>query len=307
MKKISILIWSVIAVALGCQPASEHSESTGNDERKTLVAYVSNYPLYYFTERIGGEYVDVRFPSSLSPDPAYWQPEADTINAMQSADLVILNGASYEQWLMNASLPAGKVVVTTSPFTDRLIESGETFTHSHGPEGEHEHTGTASTTWLDLSLAALQAEAIKDALSKQSPVHTTVFQSNYDSLAADLMELHKGFLNLNAASSGIHVAFSHPVYQYLQTAYGISGTSLHLEPDQSISGKMMHDPEHLAGDHEVTHLIWESTPTEGIDVLNEKLGVSNHVVDPCGNIPDSGDFISVFERNVQVLQEIFGE
>ena len=41
-------------------------------------------------------------------------------------------------------------------FADRYIE-GETYTHSHGPGGDHEHGELAFTTWLDPTLAVEQA------------------------------------------------------------------------------------------------------------------------------------------------------
>ena len=36
--------------------------------------YVVNYPLQYFTERIGKDLVDVHFPVPDNVDPAFWVP-----------------------------------------------------------------------------------------------------------------------------------------------------------------------------------------------------------------------------------------
>ncbi len=50
-----------------------------------LTVFVVNYPLQYFTERIGGEHVNVVFPAPTDVDPAYWMPDRPTIANFQRA------------------------------------------------------------------------------------------------------------------------------------------------------------------------------------------------------------------------------
>ena len=38
-----------------------------------LIVYTVNYPLYYFAERIGGEYIQVVLPAPPDVDPAFWE------------------------------------------------------------------------------------------------------------------------------------------------------------------------------------------------------------------------------------------
>ena len=64
-----------------------------------LRIYVVNYPLKYFAERIGGDYVQVEFPVPGNVDPAYWDPDIADISAYQKADLIMLNGAAYAKWV----------------------------------------------------------------------------------------------------------------------------------------------------------------------------------------------------------------
>jgi ABC-type Zn uptake system ZnuABC Zn-binding protein ZnuA len=74
------------------------------------MVYTVNYPLQYFAERIGGDRVDVRLPAPADVDPAYWSPGAETVAAYQGADLILLNGAGYAQWVQRASLPRAQRV-----------------------------------------------------------------------------------------------------------------------------------------------------------------------------------------------------
>ena len=143
---------------------------------RPLNVYVVNYPLKYFAERIGGDDVKVTLPVPADVDPVYWTPGIADIGAYQQADLILLNGAGYAKWVSKVSLPRSKTVDTSRGFKDQYITVKETMTHSHGAEGEHAHEGLAFTTWLDLSLAAKQAEAIAECPDPQTaatkrPVH----------------------------------------------------------------------------------------------------------------------------------------
>ncbi|TNF96127.1 MAG: zinc ABC transporter substrate-binding protein, partial [Gammaproteobacteria bacterium] len=131
-----------------------------------MVIYTVNYPLQYFAERIGGQHVDVHFPAPKGVDPAFWKPDVKTIGQYQQADLILLNGANYAKWINQVSLPRLRTVDTSRGFGDQLIKVSAGATHSHGPSGDHSHSGTAFTTWLDPQLASLQAKAIRDALIK---------------------------------------------------------------------------------------------------------------------------------------------
>jgi zinc transport system substrate-binding protein len=146
-----------------------------------MSVYVVNYPLKYFAERIGGPHVKVTLPVPPDIDPVYWIPSIADIGAYQQADLILLNGAGYAKWITKVSLPRSKTIDTSRSFKDRYITVKEIMTHSHGAEGEHAHEGLAFTTWLDLSLATRQAEAVYMAFSRKRPELKSKFKANYQS------------------------------------------------------------------------------------------------------------------------------
>jgi zinc transport system substrate-binding protein len=53
-------------------------------------------------------------------------------------------------------------------------------------------------------------------------------------------------------------------------------------------------------------MIWEGEPTPEIVARLEELGVESVVFEPCGNTPDSGDYLSVMQANVRNLEQAFG-
>ena len=75
------------------------------DRRAKIVVYTTFYPMTYFAQRIGGEHVEVVCPLPQDADPISWMPGANTIQAYQKADLIVINGAQFEKWLDKVSLP----------------------------------------------------------------------------------------------------------------------------------------------------------------------------------------------------------
>ena len=131
--------------------------------------FTTFYPTHYFARRIGGELTEVICPCPANEDPAFWMPDDKTILSYQGADLIVVNGASFEKWLNKVTLPESRIVDTTKPFAKEFITIAGAVTHSHGPSGEHTHAGIDGHTWLDPINAIAQSSAIRDALCKLLP------------------------------------------------------------------------------------------------------------------------------------------
>lgn len=58
-------------------------------------------------------------------------------------------------------------------------------------------------------------------------------------------------------------------------------------------------------DHPAKWMIWEGKPMRtSVDKL-KSTGLSSLVFDPCGNVPNQGDFLSVMQQNVENLKAAF--
>jgi zinc transport system substrate-binding protein len=204
-------------------------------------------------------------------DPAYWKPTADEIREIQSCDIIFLNGAGYEPWAQQAALPRARTVDTTADLKSRLIvEEGET--HSHGPDGEHSHSGFASSTWLSPALAKEQLATVVgrlyEVLGSTYPTGE-IYQSmckRLDEAGATLREIGQAQPKLLA---------SHPVYQYLGQAGGIAIDSMHWEP-----GEMPDDKEwtkfrltRAAHPRPSAWMLWEGEPGPEIRAKLDAEGV----------------------------------
>ncbi len=302
-RKLTWCMACLAAFVSGCSPSSDRPAGTIDvPDNGTITVYVVNYPLKYFAERIGGAHVRVNFPAPADEDPAYWKPGAETIAAYQQADLILLNGASYDKWTRTVSLPDTKVVDTTAAVVDQYITVQDSVTHSHGPGGEHAHTGTAFTTWLDPQIASAQAEAIQLALARLRPQHAAEFQENLAALSNDLHDLDQELSVVVEGKSDRPLFFSHPVYQYLQRRYKLNAKSVHWEPKEVPSQKMWEELAGMREQHPASWMVWEGTPSNENVKRLESLGLRSTVFDTCGNVPGDADFLEVMRQNTANLR-----
>lgn len=268
--------------------------------------YVANYPLKYFAERIGGNLVDVHFPAPGDEDPAFWQPDDATIARYQSADLILMNGAAYSKWAEKATLPEARIIDTSAAFAKDYIEIKSDTTHSHGPGGEHSHAGTAFTTWIDLQQAIQQASAVSDALQTIAPAGSTdAVKTAFTALKGELESLDQRLLAVGRRINGAPLVASHPVYHYFARHYSLNLQSVLWEPETVPDDKAIEDLKAILAKHPAKWMIWEGEPAKESVAKLDSIGLKSLVFDPCGNVPDSGDFITVMKANAEALEKAF--
>ena len=114
-----ILLFVTLILLTACterQPDGVDSDAVQG--RPVVIA--PNYPLYFFTQKIAGDVIDVRFPK-IEGDPAMWAPGGQESADLQNADLLILNGAGYESWLAFTTLPGGHLLDTSANVQAMLL------------------------------------------------------------------------------------------------------------------------------------------------------------------------------------------
>lgn len=276
-------------------------DSKEEKKQEKLIVITVNYPLYYFAQRIGGDFIQLEYQIPSGVDPAYWVPDEKALEIYQSADIIFANGADYAKWMNNVSLPASRIVNTSFTKRKDYIQLKDVSTHSHGPEGKHEHTGYAFTTWLDFEIAAAQAKAIKDVLATKIPEKKDLFEQNFVSLNQELDALHENMIQVAMELGDQALIGSHPVYQYLSAVYGLQIHSVHFEPDELPSNDQWKELDHLLDHNPSKIMLWEDQPLAEIEkVLNEK-GIKLIVFNPCGNKPANSDFKEIMNTNITSL------
>jgi zinc transport system substrate-binding protein len=282
----------------GC---SKEEKPSSNKSKKI---YASNYPLSYFAERICGNPQTLIFPE-IDGDPAFWEPSISDIAAMQEADVVLVNGATYEKWMDKVSLAKGRVIDTSASFRDRYISTEYAQTHSHGPTGEHSHAGTAFTTWIDFTQAVQQAEATKDTLISAQIGPKEKLEDNYEQLKSQLLSVDASIEAITKGNSEVLLFASHPVYQYFARRYQLNIKSVLWETDGLPDEAMWKELEKLHHEHRAAWMIWEDEPLPKSVKRLDEMGIQSVVFNPCGNRPEQGDFMTAMRSNLENLRLIF--
>lgn len=299
--KTALSLFLPLLLLAACKPASDAPQASASAKSGKPQVYVANYPLKYFAERIGGDAIEVKFPAPGDEDPVFWQPDDAAVAGFQSADLILMNGATYSKWAEKVTLPQSKLVDTSASFKAQFIEIKADATHSHGPGGEHSHSGTAFTTWIDFQQAIQQAEAVSKALTKCAPDAG----KNFATLKAELEALDARLLAVGKRIANAPLVASHPVYHYFARRYALNVRPLLWEPETVPDDKALEELKGILATHPAKWMIWEGDPAKDSVAKLEAIGVKSVTFDPCGNVPDSGDFITVMKANVEAFEKAF--
>ncbi len=298
MKQIFALL--LILIITGSCGSGVKKEQSANELTSQITIAVTNYPLYFFTQEIAGDKFEVLFPVPGDVDPAFFEPGADIVSTFQSAELIFTNGAGYESWVDKVSLPQRRIVNTTAMVSDQYIQE-KGMSHSHGPDGEHDHAETAFTTWLDQSIALEQAKLIYETLKTAYPESSQLFDSNYKALEAELVSLDMQMEEVFSHWADASVSASHPVYQYLGARYGLHIHSEHWEPGQKVETDEVKTFIESLHKNDSQMMLWEGEPHLETRKLLEEANIKVVVFLPCGNKPEQGDYLTTMKQNLATL------
>jgi zinc transport system substrate-binding protein len=302
-----ICVLGALAATVGCKPEAPKAPTQATE--KSFTVYTTFYPTTYFVQRIGGELVEVVCPCPADADPAMWMPNDATIAAYQKADLIVINGASFEKWVSKTSLPEARIVDTSKSFSEELIVLPGAVSHSHGPGGEHTHEGVDGHTWVDPINAKRQADAILAALVARMPEKKQVLKDNHAALEKDFEALDARFKDMSAKIGDEQLLASHPAYNYLARRYGWQVKSFFLDPEEMPDEGTLTEIGTFLAEKPSRYILWEAQPEKAIeDVLRKKFGLMGIVFSPCESLDEEkvagrADYLTVMGGNVDRVLE----
>jgi zinc transport system substrate-binding protein len=233
-------------------------------------------------------------------DPAYWEPSGNQIAEIQSADLVLLNGADYAKWTLRATLPWSRTVVTCEGLEDELIEIPDAVVHSHGTEGEHSHAGLVSETWLDPDLAIRQARVVCDALCGVIPDRKTEMEARFLDLQRDLKDLAEE-LDATLKQTSVRWLSAKPHFHYLFARYGAEIEVLHWEDGETIEASQWESlASLLAGKPAIS--LWPKPPLDATRKGLAEKDVQCVVLNTAANPTEDRDFLSIMRTNLDAIR-----
>lgn len=178
--------------------------SAGTTNSGKLEVVTSFYPLYYFTDQIGKDRIDLHMLIPDNAEPHSWEPKASDIFKVHNAEVFIYNGGGFEPWVSSflPNLKAEATIVDTSAAVDQT-----------GQEDPH--------FWIDPISAKIQVGEILQALEAKDPGNATFYQTNAADLNSRLDRLNQDFVIGLQNKTKTDFITTHEGFNYLAMRYGL--------------------------------------------------------------------------------------
>lgn len=209
--------------------------TVGPQKSNKVVVYTTIYPLYDFTQRIGGEHVEVVPLLRPGMDAHGFELSPKQIVGMEQANLIVINGAGMETWMDKLSDNIKNKILDTSTYVHLIerSENGEEHHHEEHEEQDHEeddhdHGPIDPHIWLSVSNAIKQMEAIKNKLVEIDSKNATDYQNNFEAAKLMFTGLDNAYKEVLATENLATTTFvvSHRAFEYLAHDYGLSQYSI---------------------------------------------------------------------------------
>ncbi len=278
---------------------SLQSSIRANDAGK-LLAVTSFYPLYFFSQQIGGDKVDVTNVVPSGAEPHDYEPTAQDMARMEKADLIVLNGGGFEAW----GDRIGKNLSSKNTVVVRASEGLMT----------RVATGESSLTmdphvWIDPVFAKRMVENIASGFERVDPENASYYRGNADSLIGKLSNVDAAYRNGLRVCATRNIITSHSAFGYLAAEYGLNQVSIAgLSPDAEPSPSQLAIIAQFAKTNNVQYIFFESLASPKLSqTIATEIGAKTLVLNPIEglseeNIARGEDYFSVMRENLENLQ-----
>ena len=287
--RIAIISIAVI-IPLSSFAVLNSSQSMILDEPKIneqkVVAIASFFSLYEFTKEIGREKVDVTLLVPSGVEPHDWEPTIKDLQLMQQADVIIINGIGFENWIDNIGSINSDVKVVDTSIGISILESDPHI-------------------WLNPVMAQKQVENIVDSLSKVDPLNEKYYKQNGISYIKKLEELDNKISYELSSCKKDFIAF-HNAFSYFANQYDLNQHTVlkSNEPHEEPTSKSLENIINLARDLDSNVIFTEEAVDKRTSqVIANEIGGKVLTLSPL-EIGDSQiDYIKKMEENLLHLKE----
>jgi len=278
------------------------TEKSTEDDGK-LKVYTSFYTMYDFTCKIAGDKAEVINLVSNGVEPHDWEPSTTDMANLESADMLVYNGAGMEHWVdqISDSLENNIMLVEASENVPLISEvSAQKDSDPH--------------VWLDAKNAKIEMENIKNALVSLDPENSTYYEANYETYAKQFDDLENELVSRIGALKNKNIIVSHEAFSYLCKAYGLTQTSIgDLEADSEPDAKRMAEIVEFAKKNNVSTIFFEELVSPKMaEVIASEVGAETAVLNPIEGLTKEQetageDYFSIMRSNLDVLEQTMND
>lgn len=314
MKKLAIILL-FCALSLILAACSDSDDKSKSDDSKISI-YTTVYPLLYFAERIGGDYVNVQSIYPPGANEHTFEPTQKTMIDVAKSDLFFYIGLGLEGFVEKAEKSLEKenvkFVATADNVSEQLLDvsTGHTHDENEEEEEEHHHGEHDSHVWLSPIISKDLAAVIKDELVAAMPEQEQLFTENYNTLVQDLQTLDQEFQQMGASVPNKTFFVSHAAFGYIAGHYGlkqvpVAGLNSQSEPSQKELASIVD----LAKKENIKYIFFEQNVSSKLTkVIQEEIGAEaltlhNLSVLTKEDIKNNEDYFTLMRANINALEK----
>ncbi len=300
-KKILLFIFGTLFIFLVIQIMSKHlTGDTVGPKGDKLQVSTSFYPLYFFSQSIGGNKANVQNITPAGSEPHDYDPTTQDIVRIERGNMLVLNGG-VEAW-------ADKVIQNLNGSKVKIIIAGDKLINKEiveeGKKQKDPHI------WLDPVLAKKEVSKITAGYIEIDPPNSTYYKTNETVLATKLDELDTKFREALENCQRKNFITSHAAFGYLASRYGLNQVAISgLSPDEEPSAQQLAQVAAFAKEHSVKYIFFESLVSPKLsETVAHEIGARTLVLDPIEGLSDDDskqgkNYFTIMEENLKNLQE----
>lgn len=207
--RILVFIAFLCLMACGNNEQATDNKTTESAKKTSVVATASIFA--DMAQNIAGDLLDVELIVPVGSDPHLHEPRPRDARLVSGADLILMNGLTFEGWLSELIENAG-----TKGKVVRITEGVN-------PIGGEYENATDPHAWMNVQNGLIYIENIKNALVEVAPQYAEEFNFNYGVYRKQLEELDTYIqteVEKIPAQKRILIT-SHDAFVYYGARYGI--------------------------------------------------------------------------------------
>lgn len=278
------------------KPAKPVVNETGKENIKIIATF---YPLAEFARQVGGDHVQV---SSLIPsgvEPHDFEPKPQDIITLQSANIIIYNGANFEPWFE-------KIKAEIDSQSTSLIQATQDIPLI---EGKDQEAYFDPHIWLDPILAQQIIDKITQALIQKDPNNANYYTANAAAYKQQLAQLGENYTTGIRSCQNTEIVTSHNAFAYLAKRYNFQIIPIAgLSPEEEPTPQKLAEIIQIIKQKDIKYIFYESLVSPRIsDTIATEVGAKTLVFNPLEGLTDDQiqqgeNYISVQNQNLQNLK-----
>lgn len=280
---------------------SEQSFVLAAVDSSEITVIASFYPLYEFTKQIGQDKVNASILIPPGIEPHDWEPTISDLQRMHNADLIVINGIGFENWVGDIDTVNSDVIVVDT--SNGISVMG--YDVLEDSSNHKEHSSVDPHIWLNPVMAKKQIQNIVDALASIDPENERFYRQNAKSYQdkLDLLDL-KIKTELSSCNKDF-IAF-HNAFSYFSQEYGLNQHSIVNSNESNIgpTPKTLEAVINLAKTYNLNVIFSEeSIDTRSSQVIADEVNARVLILSPIEIIDKNSSYILRMENNLSNLKE----